>query len=253
MSDDVYAGLRWRPFWTGLPTETTTFSAASQLPILVPLKNSVPPLVDWDVEPSLDQAHNLTIQVLTGLKCAISEDGRLKGVDELVAQTKVQLAWDSVLPTWRRLAQGAVCRKTVLTAKLDSQEDELFPEEVFHFTTTGGKFSAIPSAKHLRDEYFKTRRNVCFDRRFFTTSDGRFGIGPKKLKAGDEVHIALGMQVPIILRKAKDEWGTDESRALYAGWLYIGQAYIHDLMLYKGDLLDDIETGRVELEQIVLV
>jgi hypothetical protein len=249
MSNDVYDGLQWRPFWTGLPAEESKFSATSHMSIPLSSTISSSPLVEFTTDQFNEQSYNLKIQVLSSFKSTISDDCRLEGVDELVAQTKTKFTWDSVVPIWRGLSQKVARMKTRSTKQLGSQGDDISAEELFHLTLTAGKFTAVPSANDPREEeYLETRRGVCSNRRFFATRDGRIGIGPDDLRVGDEVHVALGMQVPVILRKASDEW---EDK--YAGWIYIGQAYVHDRMVCRGDLKDDIESGRVGLEEMVLI
>ncbi|PQE27760.1 hypothetical protein CJF31_00009991 [Rutstroemia sp. NJR-2017a BVV2] len=249
MSSDVYYGLTWQPFWTGLVTAESRFSATSHLPILSTSAVSSSSLVEMGMNRFDEGFYNLTIHVLSNFKAKISDDCRLEGVDELMAQTKTNITWDSVVPKWRSLTQKAAPKRAALEKESGSPGDDILTEELFHLTLTAGRFSAAPLANDPREEeYLQTRRGVCSNRRFFVTYDGRFGIGPDNLKAGDEVHVVMGMQVPVILRKASDEWGAE-----HAGWIYVGQAYVHDRMVYRGDLQDDIESGRMELEEMVLI
>jgi hypothetical protein len=246
MSSDVYYGLTWQPFWTGLSTAESSFSATSHLPILSTSAVPSSPLVEIGMKRFDEGFYDLTIHVLSNFKDRISDDCRLEGVDELMAQTKTNITWDSVVPKWRSLAQEAALKMAALGKE---PGDDILTDEIFHLTLTAGRFSAAPLANDLREEeYLQTRCRVCSNRRFFVTHDGRFGIGPDYLKAGDEVHVVIGMQVPVILRKASDEWGAE-----YKGWIYVGQAYFHDRMVYRGDLQDDIECGQVELEEMVLI
>ncbi|RYC59293.1 hypothetical protein CHU98_g6913 [Xylaria longipes] len=59
------------------------------------------------------------------------------------------------------------------------------------------------------------------------------GLGPANLAVDDEVYIVLGLQVPAILRKASKDTGrgTDYIGASDNDWLYVGQAYVHELMV----------------------
>jgi hypothetical protein len=70
--------------------------------------------------------------------------------------------------------------------------------------------------------YEKAVENVCLNRRFFVTKQGRFGLGPWSIKKGDIVCILLGGKTPFILRihddKASKRKGPDEvcgARLLY--------------------------------------
>ncbi|KAM3071625.1 hypothetical protein ACMFMG_009498 [Clarireedia jacksonii] len=249
MSDDVYHRLQWRPLWTGLPTEESKFSATSYLSIHFMSSASSSPMSEASIVNAGEKFNNLNIQVLSNFKSTISDDCRLEGVDELVAQTKTNITWESVVPRWRILARKTVHTRMGLEDESGFEGDEVPVEELFHLTLTAGRFSAAPSGNDPREEeYLQTRRGICSNRRFFATRDGRIGIGPDDLKAGDEVHLALGMQVPMILRKA-----IDEREGEFLGWIYIGQAYIHDRMVYRGDLKNDIDSGKVGLEERNLI
>ena len=57
-------------------------------------------------------------------------------------------------------------------------------------------------------------------RKFFRTSDGRFGVGPRGLTVSDEVWLLEGGKTPFILRREPD----GHSHRI------IGEAYIHGVM-----------------------
>jgi hypothetical protein len=44
-------------------------------------------------------------------------------------------------------------------------------------------------------------RECTTSRAFFITKRGYFGLGPGKLKAGDEIHIAIGERYPLVVRR----------------------------------------------------
>jgi hypothetical protein len=70
-----------------------------------------------------------------------------------------------------------------------------------------------------------------YPRRFFTSKDGRFGVGPKSLRPTDEVWILEGGRTPFVLRK-RDDGGT---------YRLVGEAFVHGMMygeLATPDLLD---------------
>jgi hypothetical protein len=52
--------------------------------------------------------------------------------------------------------------------------------------------------------YWHNLRQACLDRRLFTTSDGRLGIGPKSMRQGDIVDVIYGGITPYVLRPFKD-------------------------------------------------
>lgn len=130
-------------------------------------------------------------------------------------------------------------------------------EELIHLILTAGKFSCRPSLDNDRQQrlYHEAQRQACFGRRLFVTTDERLGLGPEDLKSGDELHIALGTGAPVILRKTTTVWnrpGNQVSNIYDSTWLYIGQAYVHDMMNYQGDLTADIDSERVTLERRIL-
>jgi hypothetical protein len=69
--------------------------------------------------------------------------------------------------------------------------------------------------------YLKAARKVCFGRKFFTTDNGRVGLGPQKMEAEDVVCIMKCVRVPFILRKHESEPHT---------YYLIGEAYVDGLM-----------------------
>ena len=74
--------------------------------------------------------------------------------------------------------------------------------------------------------YLEAARKVCFGRKFFTTENGRVGLGPQKMEAGDVVCILKCVRVPFVLRKHELEPQT---------YYLIGEAYVHGLM--RGEYL----------------
>lgn len=75
-------------------------------------------------------------------------------------------------------------------------------------------------------------------------------MGPEGLQEGEELHVALGCQTPIILRRKLEADKEAEGSDFYT---YIGQAYVEQLMVYKGDLADHLAVGKVETENRVLI
>ncbi|KAL6713622.1 hypothetical protein ACLMJK_009087 [Lecanora helva] len=80
----------------------------------------------------------------------------------------------------------------------------------------------------------------CFQRHFFITKSGRFGLGPTSMEVGDSVCVLLGSQVPLILENQR------------RSWMFKGQAYVHGLMDYEGDLKHDIESQKIVLKEFKL-
>lgn len=195
-------------------------------------------------------------------------------------------SWESVLPSWRELAregyrgQDRRAEPQTNNGKLSFSNTPF--KELFNLTVTGGKFASVPPPSESEEEreggnsslhtaaareapssnqytssqlYNRARTDACIGRRFFTTESGHMGLGPASLAVGDEVHVVLGLQVPVILRKASNDAdrGTDYNGASDDDWLYIGQAYVHELTRYEGVLGNDIQTGKVQLQELLLV
>ncbi|KAF4970363.1 hypothetical protein FZEAL_10055 [Fusarium zealandicum] len=106
--------------------------------------------------------------------------------------------------------------------------------------------------------YSRVRDDACEARRIFLLENGEFGLGPESTKVGDQVVILLGSQVPLVLHK-RDYSGIrrladkEGKWKLYKStWKLIGQAYVHSRMQYSGDLKDDINSGRVTLQDYLL-
>lgn len=67
--------------------------------------------------------------------------------------------------------------------------------------------------------YWHNLGQVCLDRRVFTTSDGRLGIGPKLMRQGDIVAVIYEGITPYVLRPFKDHYQ------------FLGDAYVHGIMI----------------------
>ncbi|KAI7786411.1 hypothetical protein LA080_003652 [Diaporthe eres] len=286
----VDTGLRFRPFWTGLPGEgDENLSSAGNIPVqaLPPEPDSLTVPPDWkhlDLDGYADYngyPHKLDIQILPHLSDSIVEIGPLAGgsINTLVSSTMKVIsrqastmvnsfqgrnAWDSVLPTWRRMAMEAhKSRKSGLGQATFEGE--------FQLSITGGEFSAEPSSASQQIEYTSsltaetstasagyqayvaTREATCANRASFVTAGGHFGIGPPDLQVGDEVCVVIGMQVPAILRKVGSADNRDRCLQYDPNdWLFIGQAYSHQKMVYRGDLAEEIRSGSAAVETRIL-
>ncbi|KAK8139489.1 hypothetical protein PG984_002869 [Apiospora sp. TS-2023a] len=245
--DAVRQGLRLRPLWTGLPDEDDSFggthySAAGNLP------------TPENFEPSV-AGNALSVQVLQHVCLTVSSVGPAynASVDSLKRElmdvmngTPVSmrsslmgfLDKESVLDNWSQLA-GEPSRSSA-------------PKEGKRDGTTWARniFKNLP-ADEITDHVHEGMRETIYTRRkFFKTQCGSFGLGPEDLLEGDEVYVALGCQTPVILRK---EYNEDKEAKGPGRFLYIGQAYVEHLMIYQGNLADDLATGKVETERRVLV
>lgn len=82
----------------------------------------------------------------------------------------------------------------------------------------------------------------CSWRRLFRTDNGLLGLGCESLRVGDHVVVALGSDVPLVLRPLADRPGAFQ---------FIGQAYVHEIM--HGEALALLFETDAEFKDIVLV
>jgi hypothetical protein len=79
-----------------------------------------------------------------------------------------------------------------------------------------------------------------YNRRFAITESGRFGLVGRLAELNDVCCICPGMQVPLILRPRED-----------GRYGLVGDGYIHGVM--AGEVMEQLEKGKVKLENIILV
>lgn len=145
------------------------------------------------------------------------------------------------------------------------------PEEdvmkIFHQTLTAGLYDHIPEDFEKASEYYSVRDDICTHRTLFFTESGGFGVGPWNTRRGDRLAVLLGCDVPVVLRNINGtdspaEPGLDieslEAQNLYQtdladAYKYVGQAYVHDRMVYNGDLAQDITRAGRTLDDITLL
>ncbi len=90
-----------------------------------------------------------------------------------------------------------------------------------------------PSTIGLDPDAVSAFWSACHNRKFFVTTNGYFGIGPRDAQAGDEIHILSGTPVPYVLRKsgdlsrAEDPEDDDADSPMYS---MIGETYMHGIM-----------------------
>jgi hypothetical protein len=90
--------------------------------------------------------------------------------------------------------------------------------------------------------YIDNVRLACLKRRLFRTSNGFLGLGPELLRAGDEVVIAPGSDVSLILRPVASKPKTFQ---------FVGQAYVHGIM--HGEALELLFEADTSFEDIVFM
>ncbi|KAK8108448.1 hypothetical protein PG984_014249 [Apiospora sp. TS-2023a] len=82
--------------------------------------------------------------------------------------------------------------------------------------------------------YYDTFENLCVDRRFFTTSGGRMGVGPDNLTKGAVVCIIQNLDFPVLLDRGSE-----------GRYRLIGVCYVSGIM--HGEALEGREFTRVEI------
>ncbi|KAJ4185086.1 hypothetical protein NW767_013044 [Fusarium falciforme] len=105
--------------------------------------------------------------------------------------------------------------------------------------------------------YESVQRATCEQRRLFMTQNGQLGVGPSAAAPGDRVCIVFGSPVPFILSECatcNDDTGDNHGLGLVSSqtWRYVGDAYVHSIMHYAGDVDDDVKAGRLYVEDFLL-
>ncbi|KAL9044888.1 MAG: hypothetical protein Q9214_002010 [Letrouitia sp. 1 TL-2023] len=86
--------------------------------------------------------------------------------------------------------------------------------------------------------YARNQLRSLFNRRFFITSRGYYGIGHRSLEAGDLSAVFKGANVPFVLRKAPPHKQIGHASDHYR---LIGESYIHGIM--RGERLGERDDG----------
>lgn len=153
----------------------------------------------------------------------------------------------------------------MVTAASGRPEEDIL--KAFHQTLTAGLYDHIPGNIEQTSEYLSVRDDVCMYRTIFITESGGFGLGPWNTRPGDRLAILLGCDVPFVLRSINataspaspvPEIESLEAQNLYqTGFAdtckYVGQAYVHDCMVYNGDVAQDITRAGRGLDDITLL
>ncbi|TDZ71700.1 Heterokaryon incompatibility protein 6, OR allele [Colletotrichum trifolii] len=254
--DAVSKGLGFRPLWTGLPDDDVfgPCSAAGNL--------AIPEAFDPEVE---DSEQALAIRVLQHVRLAVASVGPAynASVDSLRRELlEVMygrsgnmrsslmglLDKESVFDTWRDLVEGLRDLSDISgndSTSSRSNGDAQVRDDLLDTLTAGGLVRQPGEPFEKPDG--SLRNMACTRRKLFTTGCGSFGLGPENVMEGDEIYIALGCQTPIVLRpRAGKKTVEDQDEAVQ--YSYIGQAYIRQLMVYRGDLAEDLRTGKVRTE-----
>jgi hypothetical protein len=115
------------------------------------------------------------------------------------------------------------------------QRHEMFGSVSFKKLIDGLLFAGIgfSNVEEIAARWNKARRTVYLRiqrRLFFTTSGGRFGLGPWDTKARDIVFVLLGCIVPVILRQDGDRW------------VFVGETFVLGIM--DGEVVQAAECNK---------
>ncbi|KAI1350605.1 hypothetical protein F5Y01DRAFT_285781 [Xylaria sp. FL0043] len=83
---------------------------------------------------------------------------------------------------------------------------------------------------------------ACTGRRFFTTQNGFFGIGPASIEENDIVAVVMGVSVPIVLREVED------LNSDLKNYIVVGECYVHGIM--DGELVKARQDAGREAEML---
>ncbi|MCJ1450113.1 hypothetical protein MMC28_000442 [Mycoblastus sanguinarius] len=183
-----------------------------------------------------------------------------------------------IVSTWEKLAgahskgstreKQAAFNRTIVADACDGDHPEDWVEWVDKNMQTNSyqaheraMASSIKEPDHQspRKHNCVTVQQACTQRRFFITSNGRYGIGPTDTHVRDKVCMLLGAAVPFILRE------TDHRHKWTSRWCnrkvhpegkefhkVVGQAYVDGVMDYEGDSKADVGCGVVKLRDFLL-
>lgn len=95
------------------------------------------------------------------------------------------------------------------------------------------------SMKSDRDVFLIRLRAALYNRRFFISEDGEMGMAPFSAGEGDPIVVALGSDVPLLLRAREG-----------GGWKYVGDAYVDGYMY--GKAIRQLDEGKRDLQSFVI-
>jgi hypothetical protein len=87
-------------------------------------------------------------------------------------------------------------------------------------------------------------QEASLSRRFFITKNSYFGMGPRNMQEGDEIHIAAGGNCPLVLRPVNNP----QSPSTNPRYTLVGDCYLHGIM--DGEAADNFEERATMVEII---
>jgi hypothetical protein len=197
----------------------------------------------------------------------------IEDIGDVFRMTDPPRKQQDVLRQWKMLAQGQLRNSEdlesyfseTLTAGVSANNSKL--RQVVRGHSGSRSFHALGSDHWARiASAIHPASNL---RRLFITKENRtIGLAHSRAKPGDLICILLGSAVPYILRKSKHDgtmvshpfqcWimGCNRRKHLYCcipeHYILVGQAYVHEIMQYQGDIERDIENATKDWKEFFL-
>ena len=83
------------------------------------------------------------------------------------------------------------------------------------------EYADVETLTKAYDDMSNRINNINTGRRYFSTENGRLGLGPPEIQKGDTVCVFYGTETVMLLRPAKSNPGE---------WYFVGDAFVHGLM-----------------------
>ncbi|KAI8719694.1 HET domain-containing protein [Fusarium sp. LHS14.1] len=186
--------------------------------------------------------------------CIHSKNGRLLRLQGFSHDTIAAVSPSTYEPQGGAHTGWEECRKSwwEITRTWLPDDREGISQEFWLAITAG-----LVDSESSTINYESVLRATCEQRRLFITQNGQLGVGPSAVAPGDRVCVVFGSPVPFILSECKacnDDKGGNQDSGLVSSqtWRYLGDAYVHSIMHYAGDVDDDVETGRLYVEDFLL-
>ena len=84
-----------------------------------------------------------------------------------------------------------------------------------------GGYADEETLTKVHDDMWNRINEINPGRRYFSTENGRLGLGPPEIQKGDTVCVFYGTETVMLLRPAKSNPGE---------WYFVGDAFVHGLM-----------------------
>ncbi|KAF2114627.1 heterokaryon incompatibility protein-domain-containing protein [Lophiotrema nucula] len=113
-------------------------------------------------------------------------------------------------------------------------------------------FNLSSHAVYLLEDFKSVTVGACAGRRIFLTESGFLGLGPRILRAGDQVAVFAGGNTPFVIRRiTRPQAEAGDDGTANQRYQFIGECYVHGLM--RGELAARWADGTLKMEEIELV